>query len=158
MTSCKVDNKLVYDFFVVLYIHMKPVNIASSDLKKIIADYMEKGFLENIIDLFKHDANLYSFVGDLVKDERFSVRIGISALIETLKIEDAENISKAMPSIIPLLKDRNPTIRSDAAYLLGVIGNKDALPFLREATKDEDANVSVIVEEAIEEINLNISR
>ena len=149
-------NKRVHDFSVVLYNQMKPVNIVSSDFKKIIVDYMEKGFLENIIDMFKHDANLYSFVGDLVKDERFSVRIGISALIETLKIKDAENISKAMPSIIPLLKDQNPTIRCDVAYLLGVIGNKDALLFLREAAEDEDSYVRIIAKEAIEEINLNI--
>ena len=119
---------------------------------------MERGFLENIIDMFKHDANLYSFIGDLVKDERFSVRIGISALIETLKTEDAENISQAMPSIIPLLKDQNSTIRCDVAYLLGVIGDKDALPFLKEAAEDEDVHVRVIAKEAIEEINSNISR
>jgi hypothetical protein len=97
---------------------MKSFNMEPSDLKKLIADYIENGFLENIIDMFKHDESLYYLIGDLVKDERLNVRIGVSALIETL----------AIPSIISLLKDQNPTIRSDTAYLLGIIRNKDAIP------------------------------
>lgn len=131
---------------------MKPLHIDPSDIKTMIADYMEKGFLENIIDMFKHDASLYAYIGELMKDERLMVRIGISALLDTLKTEDPENISKAIPSILPLLKDKNPVLRSDAVYFLGMIGNKDVIPFLREAIEDEDKNVRVIAKEAIEDI------
>ena len=131
---------------------MESFNIDPSVLQKLIADHMEDGYLENIIDMFKHDKDLYNLIGDLIKDERLNVRIGVSALVETLKIEDKENISKAMFSIIPLLKDQNPTIRSDAAHILGMIGNKDAIPFLKEIENDEDENVRTIVKEAIEEI------
>lgn len=131
---------------------MKPLHIDPSDLKTMIADYMEKGFLENIIDMFKHDASLYTYIGELMKDERLVVRIGISALLDTLKTEDSGNISKAIPSIMPLLKDKNPVLRSDAAYFLGMIGNKDVLAFLKETAKDEDDNVRIIAKEAIEEI------
>jgi len=131
---------------------MKPFNIEPSGVKTMIADYMEKGFLENIIDMFKHDVSLYACVGDLMKDERLVVRIGVSALIDTLKHEDPESISKAIPSIFPLLKDKNPVLRSDAAYFLGMIGHKEALPFLTEAATDKDENVRIIAKEAIEEI------
>ena len=131
---------------------MESFNIDPSVLQKLIADHMEDGYLENIIDMFKHDKDLYNLIGDLIKDERLNVRIGVSALVETLKIEDKENISKAMFSIIPLLKDQNPTIRSDAAYLLEIIKNKDAIPFLKEIENDKDENVRTIVKEAIEEI------
>jgi len=137
---------------------MKPINLEPSDLKTMIADHMEKGFLENIIDMFKHDMSLYAYVGDLVKDERIRVRIGVTALVETLKKEDPENVPKALSFILPLLRDQNPVIRSDAAYLLGMIGHGDALPFLQEATKGEDANVRVIAKEAIEEIESKLSR
>jgi HEAT repeat protein len=132
---------------------MKPFNIEPSDMKTMIADHMEKGFLENIIDMFKHDISLYECIGDLIKDERLVVRIGVSALVETLKDEKPENISKAIPSILPLLKEQNPVLRSDAAYLLGMIGHKDVLPFLREAANDADENVRIIAKEAIEEID-----
>jgi HEAT repeat protein len=131
---------------------MKPFHIDPFDIKTMIADYMETGFLENIIDMFKHDASLYAYIGELMKDERFIVRIGISALLDTLKTEDPENISKAIPFILPLLKDKNPVLRSDAAYFLGMIGDKNVLPFLEEAAKDENDNVRIIAKEAIEEI------
>jgi len=136
---------------------MKPLHIDPSDIKTMIADYMEKGFLENIIDMFKHDASLYSYIGELMKDERLIVRIGISALLDTLKTEDPENISKAISSILPLLKDKNPVLRSDAAYFIGMIGNKESIPLLKEAAKDEDENVTVIAQEAIEEIESKIT-
>jgi HEAT repeat protein len=131
---------------------MKSNSIDPSDIRTMIADYMEKGFLENIIDMYKYDSSLYTYIGELMRDERLIVRIGISALIDTLKTEDFENISKAIPSILPLLKDKNPVLRSDAAYFLGMIGNKDVIPLLREAIEDEDENVRVIAKEAIEDI------
>jgi len=134
---------------------MEPVDTEHFDIKSMIADYMEKGFLDNIIDMFKHDNSLYAYIGNLMTDERLVVRIGILALVETLKTENPENLSKAMPSVIPLLKDQNPFVKGDAAYLLGIIGHIDAIPFLEEIIKDEDANVRIIAKEAIEEIESN---
>jgi len=131
---------------------MKSFNIDPSDLKKLIADHMEDGYLENIIDMFKHDVSLYDYIGKLMRDERLRVRIGTSALIETLSVEDPENVSKAIPSLLPLLKDQDPVRRGDAAHILGMIGNKDAIPFLEKIENDEDENVRTIVKEAIEEI------
>jgi HEAT repeat protein len=122
------------------------------DMKTMIADYMEKGFLENIVDMFKRDRGLYPLIGDLMKDDRMRVRLGISALVETLAKEDAENITAAIPSIAGLLNNQNPTIRGDAAYLLGITGNRDAIPFLSEALRDEHHEVRDIAREAIDEI------
>jgi hypothetical protein len=122
------------------------------DMKAMIADYMEKGFLENIIDMFKHDRGLYTLIGELMKDGRMRVRLGVSALVEALAKEDTENISGAIHGIAGLLKDENPTLRGDAAYLLGVTGLRDAVPFLVNASEDENASVREIVREAIEEI------
>lgn len=136
---------------------MNPLNVDPTDMKIMIADYMEKGYLENIIDMFKHDECMYAYVGDLIKDERLIVRIGVSALIDTLKEEDSEHISKAIPSILPLLKDANPVVRSDAAYFLGMIGHREVLSLLRETANDQDENVRVIVKEAIEEIEAKLT-
>lgn len=134
---------------------MESINTEYFDLKIMIADYMENGFLDNIIDMFKHDKNLYGYIGDLITDERMRVRIGVTALVETLKKEDPENVIKAIPFILPLLKNQNPVPRGDAAYLLGMIGHIDAVPFLKEIVKDEDVNVRTIAKEAIEEIESN---
>ena len=119
---------------------------------KLIADHMEDGFLDNIIDMFKHDKSLYPLLGDLLADERSRVRIGVVALVETLQEDDKENVVKAIPYIAKLLKDPNPTIRGDAAYLLGIIGHRDALKFLNEAVFDHNELVRNTILESIEEL------
>jgi len=121
-------------------------------MKKLISDYMENGFLENIVDMFRNDKSLYPMIGDLLGDERGRVRLGAVALVETLLANDSDNILKAIPGIAEVLKNHSPTIRGDAAYLLGIIGHKDAMPFLLEALNDENELVSGTVRESIEEI------
>ena len=129
-----------------------------SQMKKMIADYMENGFLGNIVDMFKHDKTLYLLIGELMSDERSRVRIGTVALVEILKKNYYHDISIAIHGIAKLLKNPNTTIRGDAAYLLGIIGHKDALPFLSEAfnNKEEHEMVKETIKESIELINSNI--
>ncbi|MGD1075275.1 MAG: HEAT repeat domain-containing protein [Thermodesulfovibrionales bacterium] len=124
-----------------------------SDRKVMIGDYMEKGFLENIIDMFKHDKSLFPLIGDLMTDERMRVRLGIASLVESLAKEDPANLLCAISGIAALLRNENPIIRGDAAYLLGIIGHLDAIPFLKDALGDEHADVRAIARESIQEIN-----
>jgi HEAT repeat protein len=131
---------------------MEPAKKESADLKTMLADYMENGLLDNIIDMFKHDQGLYAYIGDLITDERIRVRIGATALVESLRKEDPGNVAKAVPHLLPLLKAETPVIRGDAAYLLGVIGDKEVVPFLNEIIDDADSDVRMIAREAIEDI------
>ena len=119
---------------------------------KMLADHMENGFLENIVDVFKHDKSYYPFIGTMLGDERMGVRIGTVALVEILKTQDLDNVLLAIPGIARLLGEPSPTIRGDAAYLLGIIGHENALPYLEDARNDEDLLVRETVEEAIKEI------
>jgi HEAT repeat protein len=124
---------------------------------KLIADHMENGFLDNIIDMFKHDKSLYKLIGGLLADERSRVRIGVVALVETLQTEDRDYIIEAIPNIANLLKDENPTIRGDAAFLLGIIGHSSALTYLNDAVFDHNELVRNTILEAIEELeNINL--
>lgn len=113
---------------------------------------MENGFLDNIVDMFSHDKNLYPMIGELLGDERSRVRLGTVALVEILIEKDKGSIIKAIPGIAQALKNTNPTIRGDAAYLLGIIGHNDAMPFLTEALNDENELVRQTVKESLEEI------
>lgn len=132
---------------------MSEIKIEPSELRQMIADYMENGFLENIIDMFKHDNSLYAFIGELMADERVRVRLGISALVETLKKEDPENIDRSVPDILPQLKNPEPVVRGDAAYLLGIIGHKESISLLEEtANNDTNKEVRLIAKEAVEDI------
>jgi len=126
-------------------------------LAVLIADHMENGFLENIIDMFRHDSGLYRLTGMLIQDERVRVRIGITALIEELRSLDPEHILEAVPVLLPLLAQAEPVVRGDSANLLGIIGDKKALNALKPLLEDANENVRLIAKEAIEEINENAS-
>ncbi|MBI5049430.1 MAG: hypothetical protein HZC11_00775 [Nitrospirae bacterium] len=78
----------------------------NNDLKTMILDYMENGFLENIIDMFKHDEALYPFIIDMIKDERVRVRLGAAALVEELMKQEPEPLINIIPDIGGLLKDQ----------------------------------------------------
>jgi len=119
----------------------------------LIADHMESGFLENIIDMFRHDKSLYPLISSLIQDERVRVRVGVTALMEELRKLDAGNISGALPGLLPLLSSAEPFVRGDAANLLGIIGDKRALVSLEKLLEDENADVRLIAKEALEEIH-----
>jgi HEAT repeat protein len=120
---------------------------------KMLTDYMEGGFLENIISLFRKDDSLYTLIGEMLADERGRVRLGTIALVETLMSENHDKVLTAIPGIGDHLKNPNPTIRGDAAYLLGIICHTDALPYLKEAEKDDHETVREAVRESIDIIS-----
>ncbi len=92
-----------------------------NQFKTMVLDHMEKGFLDNIIDMFKHDKSLYPLIVEMIKDERMRVRLGAVALVEDLVKTSKEEFTEILPAISALLKDPNPTISGDAAYLLEII-------------------------------------
>lgn len=123
-----------------------------SDLQQMIADYMENGFLDNIIDMFRHDSSLYDLIGALIQDERVRVRIGIPALMEELKMLDPVNIIRARKNLLPLLSHTDAVVRGDAANLVGIIGGRESLPFLQQCLLDNQENVRLVAQEAIAQI------
>jgi HEAT repeat protein len=125
------------------------------DMLKLISDYLEAGYLDNIIDMFRHDKSLYKLIPELIKDERIRVRIGTVALVESLIDKDRSHIISLIPHIAVALKNENATIRGDAAYLLGVIGHRNGLPYLKEAIYDTHELVRETILDAIKEIEIN---
>ncbi|MDI6800800.1 MAG: HEAT repeat domain-containing protein [Thermodesulfovibrionales bacterium] len=123
-----------------------------NELKTMILDHMKKGFLENIIDMFKHDESLYPLIIDMIKDERMRVRLGATALVEELIKARPEPLIKLIPGIGELLKHESPTVRGDVVNIFEIINHKDALPFLLNASNDADANVRDMVKDAINRI------
>jgi len=123
-----------------------------SDLLQMLSDYMENGFLENIIDMYRHDVTLYRLIGELIQDERVRVRLGVTALMEELKKIDPDHIILAQEQLLPLLNHTDAVVRGDAANLLGLVGDSTSLPRLKELLEDENGNVRIIAREAIQEL------
>ncbi|MCX8031072.1 MAG: hypothetical protein N3A59_05795 [Thermodesulfovibrionales bacterium] len=95
--------------------------MVDEELKMMILEYMQKGFLDNIIDMFKHDKSLIPLIVDMIKDERIRVRIGAVALVEELSKTSKKELTEIIPLVSALLNDPNPTIRGDASYLIEII-------------------------------------
>jgi hypothetical protein len=125
--------------------------INDNELKKVIGDFIELGHVENIVAMFKQDTSLYRFTGDLLQDERFAVRIGMAVLFEELVTVRPKDVPLAIPYLLPLLQDKTPWVRGEAANLLGIIGNPEALMHLKQLVNDPDPQVSEIVRDALSE-------
>jgi HEAT repeat protein len=123
-----------------------------SEIKEMLVEYMGKGFLDNIIALFKQDLSLCRFVPDMLGDENMRVRLGATALIEELYGEHKTELRNAIPGIIGLLKHDNPTIRGDAAYVLGIIKDESAREALMACLHDSHLAVREAVYDALAQI------
>ncbi|MEK6776648.1 MAG: HEAT repeat domain-containing protein [bacterium] len=128
-----------------------PKDPEATELKQMIADYMEQGFLSNIIAMFKSDSSLYDMVGTLLSDERFRVRIGMTALIEELHKTRPDEVRKALPSLLSLLGHESPTVRGDAAYLVGLIGDEEDRVVLKSLLNDPNPQVAEMVRDLLEQ-------
>ena len=123
------------------------------DFVKMVADYMEEGLLDNILAMLRADKAEYQIIGKLITDERIRVRLGTTALVEILTEEEPENIKLAGPSIIRSLSHEDPTIRGDAANLLGIMGYKEAVPVLEAMLQEEnEPAVKEMIKEALDSI------
>ena len=117
---------------------------ADQELLTVIGDFLEMGHVENIMAMFKQDHALYRLTGELLRDERFMVRMGMAVLFEELvKIRPAE-VPLAIPVLLPLLKDETPWIRGEAVNILGIISSPEALAHIRPMIDDPDPQVREI--------------
>ncbi len=115
------------------------------DLVKIIGDFLELGHVENIVAMFKQDPSLYSLTGDLLRDERFAVRLGVAVLFEELAVIKPADLHLAIPALLPLLEEENPVLRGESATILGIIGGQEAIVNLQTLQNDPDQQVLEIV-------------
>ena len=120
--------------------------------EKMVADHMDAGFLENIADMIRQDKNHFSLIPFLISDQRQRVRIGAVALVETFLPGHRPEISGLIPQIALALKGPDAAARADAAYMLSVIGDPGAIPYLKEALSDGHMAVRESAAEAIRDL------
>jgi HEAT repeat protein len=88
----------------------------------------------------------------MLGDENMRVRIGATALVEELSVEHQIELKNAVPGIITLLKHENPTIRGDAAYVLGIIKDRSAREALAACLQDNNPGVREAVIDALAQV------
>ncbi|MCE5311663.1 MAG: HEAT repeat domain-containing protein [Nitrospiraceae bacterium] len=121
------------------------------ELRAMITDYMAKGFLDNIIDMFRSDESLFEFIPSMISDVNIRVRLGAAALVESLAKEKQQQLSGIIPALAELMKSPEPRLRGDAAHIMSFIKHPDSLQHLEEGLNDADPQVRQVIEEAVKE-------
>ena len=125
--------------------------VTDHELKKVISDFLEMGHVDNIVAMFRSDPQYYEWTGELLDDERFNVRLGLSVLFEELKTLQPENLPLAIPSLVDALSSDEPLIRGEAVSLLGIVGTDIALHHIKNIQNDTNPQVREIVQIVLEE-------
>ncbi len=115
-----------------------------TELLKVIGDFLEMGHVENIMAMFKRDLTLYRMTGELLRDERYIVRMGMAVLFEELQAIRPQEVALAVPALLPLLKDETPWVRGEAVNILGIIASDEARGHLKTMLRDPDPQVREI--------------
>jgi hypothetical protein len=117
---------------------------------------MEAGFMESIAGMLREDRGLFYLLACFIGDGRQRVRIGAVALAETMLQDFREDIIAQIPEMALALRNPDPTARADAAYMLSVLRDASAAPFLEEAIRREPAPaIKEAMREALLECNGN---
>lgn len=126
--------------------------VSDEETKKVIADFLELGHVENIIAMFQHDPTYYSWVGELLVDQRLNVRLGLFILFEELKLTEPKTITLAINSLLPILHHEEPLFRGEALSLLGIIGDPLTIPVITRALDDPSPQVREMAAMVLDEI------
>ena len=127
-------------------------DFSDEELIKVIGDFLEQGLAENIVAMFKKEPELHRLTGELLKDERFMVRMGIAVLYEELVVEGSEEIPLAIPGLRPLLTDETNYIRGEACNILSIINNAEARKLL---TSMEDVPATEFILDKLKDTKTN---
>ena len=124
--------------------------VSDQELKRVIADFLDQGHVENIVAMFRRETRYYKWTGEILKDERFSVRLGISVLFEELREIQLEKLAIAIPSLIELLHSDEPLLRGEAVSVLGIIATDEAMTHIRHMYDDPNPQVREMVQLVLE--------
>lgn len=118
--------------------------------EQMLFEYLDNGYLENIITFFIHELSEIHLIPKMIADERLRVKVGAFAIIEELKERNPEILKKIVPDLIKLLSSSDRNIRGDAAYALEIIAAPESKAALLEAwEREEDPQIKDFIEDAI---------
>jgi len=121
------------------------------EMRNLLIEYMGKGFLENIISLFRTDPSLFVHVPVMLSDENMRVRLGTAALVEEFAESHRAELAAVVPDIIRLLGHANPTIRATLP-MAGHFEGRRAVGPLQERLQDPNPAVRESMKDALDEI------
>jgi len=125
--------------------------VGDEELLAVMADFLEMGHVENIVAMYKQEPRYYEWTGQLLTDERFAVRLGVSVLFEYLIEQRPEEVRLAIPSLTEQLENSESWVRGEAVNVLGIIGSEAALVLVKKMVQDPDGQVAEVARDILKD-------
>ena len=128
--------------------------VSDAELKKVIGDFLDMGHVDSITAMFRREPRYYGWIGEILNDPRFQVRLGVSVLFEELRLLQPDKIDLAIPSLLALLQAVPPApsyARGEAVGVLALIGSEAAMAAVRALAADPDPLVAEVARDILGE-------
>ncbi len=112
---------------------------------------LEDGRIDEVKQAVEKEENLM-LLADILERQELLARAGAMMILEELFRKNPEKLKGVKQRILKILEKDNPVALQDAAYILGKIGGKEDIPYLKKLLNSRDEDVRDAAEEAIEEI------
>ena len=126
--------------------------VSDTELKNVIGDFLEMGYVDNIVSMFRKEPQYFDWTGELLQDERFNVRLGLTILFEELSTIEPCLSARAVPSLKSALASDSALIRGEAIGILGIIGTSEAKRLITKMKDDPSPQVREMVALSLEDI------
>ncbi|MDH5573258.1 MAG: thioredoxin family protein [Gammaproteobacteria bacterium] len=115
-----------------------------------IRQQLIQGHLNKLEQLLHQTPDLLHALIPLLENEdtEMQVRIGIDAILESLS--GHESLHRLLPELARLSQIKNPRIRNDVTFYLGLTQHPDARPYLEKRLHDESEEIRTTAKESIE--------
>lgn len=119
----------------------------------VFEEMMTSGNLDKVEARIQAEPESFEGLLDIMtrKDASLSARIGVGAIMESLAGSDI--LIKQIPALGELSQHKNPQVRNDACYYLGLSHHISAEPFLQARLEDENSDVRESADDALQDIN-----
>ncbi len=123
--------------------------VGDEELVQVIADFLAMGHVDNIVAMCKQEPRYIDWIGRLLTDERYAVRLGVAVLCEQLAECCPQHLAMAVPGLVARLTHAVPWVRGEAAGTLGIIGTPEALAALPALLHDSSPQVVEVVRDIL---------
>lgn len=124
----------------------------TEDMSDYFEELMTSGEIARIKPLLEDSPQQMQSLFNIMANEKssLSARVGVGAIIEQLA--GSELLINNIDSLGDYCQHKNPRVRNDACYYLGLTHHPDALKYIQALLNDDDNDVKETAEESIEAI------
>lgn len=126
--------------------------VSDAELLEVIKDFLEMGHVDNIVAMFDRDPRYFHWTGDVLDDDRFTVRLGVSVLFEELQARECSSMHLAVASLTRLLSSEKPLLRGEALSVLAIINHQSLERQAAQMLDDPDLQVQEIAKDILESL------